>query len=93
MWMDLYPKASEFPVKPWGAAWQINIPQDTDGAIAMQKATELLRKRIPEMIMAKPEQFDNLWDSFQTELDKAGVHELEKQFEGLLQDRIALFND
>lgn len=93
MWKDLYPQASEFPVKPWGAAWQINIPQDTDGAITMQKSLELLRKRVPEMIMAKPEQFDGLWDSFQAELDKAGVHELEKQFEGLLKDKIALFND
>ncbi|MUT67794.1 hypothetical protein [Paenibacillus sp. NEAU-GSW1] len=45
------------------------------------------------MIMAKPEQFDGIWTSFQGELDKAGIHELEKQFEGLLKERISLFND
>ncbi len=92
LWADLYPKQEEFPVKPWGSAWQINIPQDTDGAIYMQKITELVRKRIPEMILAKPEAFDGLWDAFQTDLDKAGVHKLEEQFEGLLKERIELFN-
>ncbi len=24
MWMDLYPSADEFPIKPWGAGFQIN---------------------------------------------------------------------
>ncbi|WP_159886586.1 ABC transporter substrate-binding protein [Paenibacillus puerhi] len=93
MWQDLYPKASEFPVKPWGAAWQINIPQDTDGAVIMQKCLELMRKRVPEAIMAKPEKFDELWDSFQKELEQAGVKKLEAQFDGLLKDRIKLWNE
>ncbi len=70
MWKDIYPKVSEFPVKPWGAAWQINIPQESDGAITMQKITDLVRKRIPEMIMSKPDVFDGLWDSFQRNWNK-----------------------
>jgi putative aldouronate transport system substrate-binding protein len=92
MWQDLYPKTSEFPVKPWGAAWQINIPQDTDGALIMQKCMELVRKRIPEMVLAKPEKFDEIWDTFQKELDKAGVHKLEQQMEGLLKERVEMWN-
>ncbi|HTG67678.1 MAG TPA: hypothetical protein VL921_00330, partial [Candidatus Udaeobacter sp.] len=63
------------------------------GAITMQKMTDLVRKRIPEMIMSKPDVFDGLWDSFQKELEQAGVHELEQQFEGLLKERIELFNE
>lgn len=93
MWMDLYPQVDEFPVKPWGAAWQINIPQDSDGAITMQKLNEVVRKRIPEMIMAKPDAFDGLWDSFQSELDAIGVPELEEQFKGLLNERIEMFSE
>ncbi|MCR2806305.1 ABC transporter substrate-binding protein [Paenibacillus soyae] len=93
MWMDLYPKVDEFPVKPWGAAWQINIPQDSDGAITMQKLNEVVRKRIPEMIMAKPDAFDGLWDSFQAELTAIGVPELEEQFQGLLNERIEMFSE
>ncbi|UUZ80441.1 ABC transporter substrate-binding protein [Paenibacillus sp. P26] len=91
MWRDLFPKASEFPVKPWGAAWQINIPQDTDGAVIMKKLQEIVRKRVPEMIMKSPDQFDAIWDAFQNDMDKAGVHKLEAQFEGLLKDRMELW--
>ncbi|MDQ0872762.1 putative aldouronate transport system substrate-binding protein [Paenibacillus sp. V4I3] len=93
MWQDLYPKASEFPSKPWGAAWQINIPQDTDGAIIFQKIMELSRKRIPELIMANPKKFDELWDSFQKELEQAGVKKLETQFDALLKERIKMWNE
>lgn len=92
MWQDIYPKASEFPVKPWGAAWQINIPQSSDGALIMQKSMELVRKRIPEMILAKPEKFDEIWDSFQKDLEKAGIHKLEQQMEQLLKERVQLWS-
>jgi putative aldouronate transport system substrate-binding protein len=92
MWQDIYPKASEFPVKPWGAAWQINIPQQSEGALIMQKSMELVRKRIPEMILAKPEKFDEIWDSFQKDLEKAGIHKLEQQTEQLLKERIQLWS-
>lgn len=54
---------------------------------------ESARKRIPEMIMAKPEQFDALWDSFQAELKAVGVHKLEEQFQKLLNERIELFSE
>jgi len=93
MWMDLYPKVDEFPVKPWGAAWQINIPQDSDSAMTMQKLNDVVRKRIPDMIMAKPEAFDGLWDSFQAELVKIGVPELEEHFQALLNERIEMFSE
>ncbi|MFC0215992.1 ABC transporter substrate-binding protein [Paenibacillus chartarius] len=91
MWRDLFPSASEFPVKPWGAAWQINIPQDTDGAVIMKKLQEIVRKRVPEMIMKSPDQFDAIWDAFQSDMEKAGVHKLEAQFEGLLKERMELW--
>ncbi|SDN67275.1 putative aldouronate transport system substrate-binding protein [Paenibacillus sp. yr247] len=91
MWKDLYPQASEFPVKPLGATWQINIPQDTDAALIFQKAENLMKKRIPEAILAKPDKFDTIWDNFMKELEQAGVHKMEDQFNQLLQDRIQQF--
>ncbi|KIL38879.1 ABC transporter substrate-binding protein [Gordoniibacillus kamchatkensis] len=93
MWQDLFPKASEFPVKPWGAAWQINIPSDTEGAVIFQKLEDIVRKRIPEMIIKSPDNFDALWDQFQREMDQAGVHKLEGQFDQLLKQRIELWNN
>ncbi|MCY9667274.1 ABC transporter substrate-binding protein [Paenibacillus alginolyticus] len=91
MWKDLYPQPSDFPVKPYGAAWQINIPQDTDAALIFQKAEDLMKKRIPEAILAKPDKFDSIWDNFMKELEQAGVHKMEDQFNKLLQDRIQQF--
>jgi putative aldouronate transport system substrate-binding protein len=91
MWKDLYPQASEFPVKPWGAAWQINIPQDTDAALIFQKSEDLMKKRIPEAILAKPDKFDTIWDNFMKELEQTGVHKMEDQFNKMLQDRIQQF--
>lgn len=91
MWMDIFPKASEFPVKPWGAAWQINIPQNTDAAVIFQKCADIIRKRVPEAIMAKPDKFDGIWDTFQKELEAAGVHKMEEEFNKLLQERLQLW--
>jgi putative aldouronate transport system substrate-binding protein len=72
MWKDLYPPTESFPVKPWGAAWQINIPQNTDAAVIAQKCEDVVKKKIPEMILAKPAEFDRIWDEFMADLDKAG---------------------
>ncbi|GGG00894.1 ABC transporter substrate-binding protein [Paenibacillus abyssi] len=93
MWMDLYPAADEFPVKPWGAAWQINIPQETDAAVQMQRISDIIKKRIPEAILAKPDQFDAVWDSFMSDIQREGLDQLTEEFNGLLQERLELWND
>jgi putative aldouronate transport system substrate-binding protein len=93
MWMDLYPQAKEFPVKPWGVCWQIPTPQIADYTVPMQKCDDLCKKRIPEMIMAKPEQFDELWNKFQKELNDFGVHKAEAIFNKVLAEHIKLWNN
>jgi len=93
MWKDLYPAASEFPVKPWGKAWQINIPQNTEAAVISQKCEDIVKKKVPEAILAAPENFDRVWDEFMKELEAAGVHQMEVAFSKLLQDRIKLWNE
>ncbi|MNI91126.1 hypothetical protein D3C73_1487440 [compost metagenome] len=49
-------------------------------------------KRIPEAVMAKPEQFDKIWDAYMEELDKAGVKEMEDAYTKHVQDRIKLWS-
>lgn len=93
LWRDLYPRASEFPVKPWGTAWQINIPQSGKSAERMQRYLNITRKRIPEMILSKPDAFDGMWDRMQKELDAAEARQLEQDFGRLLRDRMALWNE
>ena len=92
MWKDLFKPASEFPIKPYGVAWQISIPQSSNINQIMQRLQDITFKRIPAMIMAKPSEFDRLWDEYQKEMEEAGVHEAEKEFEQLLKDKVKLWN-
>ncbi|WP_426454757.1 ABC transporter substrate-binding protein [Paenibacillus sp. S-38] len=92
-WKDLFPKEDEFPVKAWGAAWNIAVPGDDDVTILANKMKVLTRKRIPQAIMAKPEEFDGIWEAYQQDLIKAGVEKMEKGFTTYVQDRIKLWNE
>jgi putative aldouronate transport system substrate-binding protein len=50
-------------------------------------------KRIPQAIMAKPDQFDKIWDDYQQDLIKAGMEKMEKGFTKYIQDRVKLWNE
>ncbi|MCR8630576.1 ABC transporter substrate-binding protein [Paenibacillus radicis (ex Xue et al. 2023)] len=93
MWIDLFPKESEFPVRPYGAAWQTNLVTGSEADVLSKRLSDLFKKRVPEMILAKPEQFDAVWDAFQKDLEKAGVHKMEEEFTKLLQDKVKLWNE
>ncbi|NQX59976.1 ABC transporter substrate-binding protein [Paenibacillus qinlingensis] len=90
MWMDLYPPTSDFPVKQWGDAWQISIPQSPAYVIS-RKTEDIVKKRVPEAVLAKPEKFDQIWEVFMKDLETVGVHEMEEEFNKLLKDRIELW--
>ncbi len=93
IWKDLYPGESEFEESQYGTLWEINIPTDTDAAIIMQKYDEITAKRIPAAVLAKPEEFDALWDQYLAELESAGIDQLEKEFNELIQGRLRLWNE
>jgi putative aldouronate transport system substrate-binding protein len=90
-YLDLWPQADEFPVKAWGAAW--NIPKETGSEVDVlaKKADEIMKKRIPEAIMAKPEQFDAIWDNFMKDLDKMGIQKVNEHMTQLVKDRVELW--
>ncbi|MGO4542171.1 ABC transporter substrate-binding protein [Paenibacillus sp. 2TAB19] len=90
-YLDLWPQADEFPVKAWGAAW--NIPKETGSEVDVlaKKADEIMKKRIPEAIMAKPEQFDAVWDNFMKDLDKMGIQKVNEHMTQLVKDRVELW--
>ncbi|AFH62950.1 ABC transporter substrate-binding protein [Paenibacillus caseinilyticus] len=92
-WKDLFPKEEEFPVKAWGAAWNISVPGDDDVTILANKMRDITRKRIPQAVMAKPEEFDGIWEAYQQDLIKAGVEKMEKGFTKYVQDRVKLWNE
>jgi putative aldouronate transport system substrate-binding protein len=88
MWTDLFPSRKSLGVKPWGAAWQINTPQDSSWTVPFQKCEDLAAKRIPEAIMAKPDKFDSVWATFIKDLEDAGVHDLEATMTKLIKERL-----
>lgn len=93
MWKDLWPQADEFEEKPWGAAYLISPPTDSNMAITFKKVEEITRKRIPEIILADPAQFDQLYDQFIQELNDAGAEKMEEEYSELIRKRVELWND
>lgn len=91
LWVDLWPDQKKMPVRPWGAIWQLNTPQDASWTVPFQKCEDIVRKRIPEAILAKPDKFDSIWVAFQKELEDAGVRGLEAILNKLVQERLAFW--
>ncbi len=92
MWKDLWPKKEEFPVKPWGVAYNTPVPSDSNINITYKKVEEITRKRIPEIILADPAKFDQLYDQFIKELNDAGAEKMEKEYTELVRQRVELWN-
>ncbi|MEC0259493.1 ABC transporter substrate-binding protein [Paenibacillus lautus] len=93
MWKDLWPKQEEFEVKPWGVAYNIPVPSDSNINITYKKVEEITRKRIPEIILADPAKFDALYDQFLKELNDAGAEKMEQEYTQLVRDRVELWNN
>jgi putative aldouronate transport system substrate-binding protein len=92
-WKDLFPNEDEFKVKPWGAAWNITIPGDSEIVVLDNKLKDISWKRIPEAILSKPADFDKVWDAYMAELDKADVTKAEDLREELVKQRVKLWNE
>lgn len=92
-WKDLFPKEEDFPIKAWGAAWNIPVPNDSPNTVFNKKMEDITRKRIPEAILAKPADFDKVFDKMLQELDKAGVKEMEKNYTELVKARVKLWSE
>ncbi|MDG5473217.1 ABC transporter substrate-binding protein [Jeotgalibacillus sp. ET6] len=91
MWKDLYPQTEEFPVKPWGAAYNMQVEAGSDLELIMQKSLDVVKKRIPEAILADPSEFDDVWESFMADLESAGVEQAEADYTEMIKDRLELW--
>lgn len=91
-WKDFYPSEKEFKAKPWGAAWNLPVPSDSDANIIYNKLTPIVRKSIPEIILAKPSEFDAKWDAFMAELEKNDVAKYEEEYTKYIKARVELWS-
>lgn len=89
-WNDLLPKASEFKPIPWGAAWAISTPKDSPLNDFWNVEQDITRKYIPMAILAKPAEFDKVWETFTAELRKATDKYSTLETE-LIRDRLKLW--
>ncbi|WP_145048735.1 ABC transporter substrate-binding protein [Paenibacillus xylanexedens] len=91
-WKDLFPSEEEFPVKEWGAAYNMPIPTDSaDYTVAYQKTQDIVQKRIAEAITASPDAFSRIYDDMLTEIDNAGAVAMEQQYTEWIKDRVRLW--
>ncbi|AIQ28245.1 ABC transporter substrate-binding protein [Paenibacillus sp. FSL P4-0081] len=90
-WKDLFPAEDEFPVKEWGALYNMPVPTDGDYQVIYQKTQDIVHKRIPEAILASTAEFDTIYDDFIAELNKAGAEKMEKEYTELVKARVELF--
>lgn len=90
-WKDLFPSEDEFPVKEWGALYNMQVPTDGDYQIIYNKTQDIVRKRIPEAVLAKPGDFDKIYDAFIAELNQVGAEKMEKEYTELVKERVTLF--
>lgn len=91
-WKDLFPKEEDFKPRAYGAAYTMSLPNDDPAVILGAKMKDITWKRIPEAVMSKPEDFDNIWDAYMAELEKAGVKEMEEAYTKHIKDRIELWS-
>ena len=90
-WKDLFPQEADFPAKEWGALYNMPTPTDGNYNVIYKKTQDIIRKRIPEAILAKAADFDKLYDNFLAELDKVGAQEMEAEYTKLVKARVSLF--
>lgn len=80
------PNPPDNPV--WFPAWQITPPDGSPAQIAWKKAEDLYRKYLPRIILARPNQFERLWNEYVTELSKVGLKEYEAYVQEHIDERI-----
>jgi len=93
MWKDLYPQADVLPKSAWGQAWQIPFAADSELAIIVNKCLDIMKTSIPEAVLAKPNEFDSVWEKTMKELEDAGVQKANEEFTKLVKARIELWNN
>jgi putative aldouronate transport system substrate-binding protein len=80
--MDKDPK----PNSLWFPTWSMpNPPDGSDAQMAMAKATETMKKMLPQVITCDPAQFEATWQSYVKAMQDAGI---DKYYDAYMQDQL-----
>ncbi len=90
---DLWPAESDFPERAYGAGWMIDFDPASEANVIFQKCQDLVKEYIPKIILAKPKQFDIIYDEFLAELEKIGVETMNAEFSQLIKDHVNMWSN
>jgi putative aldouronate transport system substrate-binding protein len=85
-WADFYSKPPPNPISY--PAWQINLIDGSPAKIAAVKLDDIATKYLPMVILAKPEDFEKIWNEYVTELHKVDIKAYEDRINEQIQWRL-----
>ncbi|MBB6730015.1 ABC transporter substrate-binding protein [Cohnella zeiphila] len=75
--------------RPWYPAWSISIEQGSPAEIFQQKSKDVKLKYFPKLVLAKPDQFDAIWNEYLDAFNKLDVKGFEDTLTKSIADKIA----
>jgi len=66
--------------RPWFPAWSFPKEQGSPPQVFEARKTEIMRKYVPEMVLASPDKFDSVWNEYVSELNKLDIAGYEAWF-------------
>lgn len=77
---------------PWGEAWDVKLPDGSNEQIINTKIDDLMKNYVPKLIMAKPGEYDSIWNQYKAEYEKLDYKSLEKFITNAIQERVKKWN-
>jgi putative aldouronate transport system substrate-binding protein len=74
--------------RPWYPAWSHPLEQGSPAQIFDQKATDLEKKYLSQLVLSKPSEYDALWDEFVKQFNALDIEAYEETMNKVVQDRI-----
>jgi putative aldouronate transport system substrate-binding protein len=70
---------------PWFPTWNMPPPpENTPAQIALQRCEQIMKQRLPRIILAPPEDFERLWAAYVAEMNSNGI----ARYEAYMQDQL-----
>jgi putative aldouronate transport system substrate-binding protein len=89
MWTDFFLKPEEMPVQRHGRAFEFALSPDTNALFG--QLYETIAVHLGKILMAKPADFDRLWDAMIAEMYQVGVEKVNAEMTALIKDKVALW--
>jgi putative aldouronate transport system substrate-binding protein len=89
MWVDFFPKPEDMPVQRHGRAFEFALSPDTNALFVQLYDT--IANHLGKILMAKPEDFDALWDAMIKEMYVVGVEKVNEEMTRIIKDKVSLW--